>query len=171
LTVEALDGRDLPSSVGLVSPPALTSLVEVPHLPFQQAFHASGTFVFTSITDTTSAGIVSGTSERLGSFTGTFIQNVGDHLQGTVMLRFGIGAVIFSYDVSLDAATNVYHGTYNVAGAKGPTGLPRFASGHGAVDIQQSDTTGSFEVNGTLNFLSLSLPTGLGSIHLPGGLV
>jgi hypothetical protein len=148
LTLETLDGRCLPSTLGAggaaAAPAGLVARLEYSH---QEAFHVSGADAFTSITDTTSAGTVSGQASPLGNFTGTFSQNVGDYLVGTATFHFREGDLSLRYDLTLDPTTDVYHGTYRIIGG---TGLLSQVTGHGTLDVTDGET-GTFSTSGTID--------------------
>jgi hypothetical protein len=159
LTATVLPAQEDPSStVGLkdvasASRPTLALTID----PHSEAFSASGTYVFTQLTDTHSEGTVSGQASPLGAFTGTFSQDGADHLRGTATFQFADGDLSIRYDVRLDPATDHFLGTWHVTDG---TGLLTHVHGGGQIDITGSDSAGPFVLSGGLAGLPIGVPLG-----------
>jgi hypothetical protein len=157
LTLEALEGRLAPSSLGAglaARNPPMSALVSSPSSTQQLSFHVDGTFVVQYKHGTDLGATAQGTL-TLGSRTLTFtttvdVKSSGNTIHGAPTFVFSDGSTLtFSYDIKLNNSTGIFSGPRTVTSG---TGLFAGATGGGTISypVAQVGVTGPLTMDGAI---------------------
>jgi hypothetical protein len=155
LTVEALEGRSLPSSLapaGAPSDAALVGALSVAGAAAQQhSFHAEGTFTVLEDLGKNQYLIgLGGTAGPDGDFSAQFVaRKTGANVSGSYTLVFADGTVTFDYSVKKNEKTGIFEGDFTVLGG---TGTYAGASGSGEICYPLDAVVNPFMLDGTLTY-------------------
>ena len=156
LTVEALDGRILPSAVAPAPAPADAALVGALSggvaLAQQQTLDVDGTFSVTNVHGSKLSATVDGHLVLDGGaplhFTiDAHVKVMGNHIEGTPTMVFDDGSTLtFYYEIKFDKDTGIFEGNFWI---RGGTGQFEGASGSGEI-CYPLGATGPLMMDGTL---------------------
>ena len=156
LTVEALDGRILPSAVAPAPPPADAALVGALSgavLAQQQTLDVDGTFAVTNVHGSKLSADVDGQlildgGDPLHFTIDAHVKVMGNHIEGTPTMVFDDGSTLtFYYEIKLDKDTGIFEGNFWITRG---TGQFEGASGSGEICYPVA-ASGPLMMDGTLS--------------------
>lgn len=156
LTVEALDGRIMPSAVAPAPPPADAALVGALSADVDsaqpQTFNVDGTFSVTGIhgnrlTATVDASLSLDGGDPKHFTIDAHVKAAGNKIEGTPTMNFDDGSTLtFYYELKLNKDTGIYEGRFWITG-----GTRQFAGATGSGDISYPIAqSGPLTMDGTI---------------------